>query len=61
VPVEAGRRDNDSGVGKRKILWAEVRTPSGRGNDRFTIRDLLAATRCSQRVLDFVSRADVGR
>jgi hypothetical protein len=36
---------------QQKIPWAEVRKESGRGKDRFTIRDLLADTRCSQPVL----------
>jgi hypothetical protein len=46
---------------QQKILWAEVRKESGRGKDRFTIRDLLADTRCYQPVLDFLSSTDVGR
>jgi hypothetical protein len=32
---------------QQKILWAEVRKETGRGKDRFKIRDLLADTRCS--------------
>jgi hypothetical protein len=32
----------------------------GRENDRFKIRDLLADTRCSEAVLNFLSTMDVG-
>ena len=46
---------------QQKVLWAEVRKGSGRGKDRFTIRDLLADGRCSQAVLDFLATTDVGR
>ena len=46
---------------QQKILWAEVREESGRGNSRFKIQDLLSNGRCSQAVLDFLSTTDVGR
>jgi hypothetical protein len=39
---------------------AEVQKESGRGKDRFKVRDLLADTRCSQPVLDFLSTTDLG-
>jgi len=45
---------------QQKILWAEVRKETGRGKGRFTIRHLLADTRCSQSVLDFLTTTDVG-
>jgi hypothetical protein len=38
-----------------------VRKESGRGKERFKVRDLLADPRCSQPVLDFLSTTDVGR
>jgi hypothetical protein len=34
---------------------------SGRGKNRFKIRDLFADERCSQAVLDFLSTTDAGR
>jgi hypothetical protein len=34
---------------------------TGRGKDRFTIRDLLADDRCSQAVLRLLSTTDIGR
>jgi hypothetical protein len=46
---------------QQKDLWAEVREETGRGKDRFKIRDLVANTRCSRAVLDFLSNTDVGR
>jgi hypothetical protein len=46
---------------QQKDLWAEVREETGRGQDRIKIRDLLADTRCSRAVLDFLSNTDVGR
>jgi len=42
-------------------LWAEVRRETGRGNDRFKIRDLFGDERCSQPILDFLSTTDAGR
>jgi hypothetical protein len=42
---------------QQKILWAE---DTGRGKDRFKIRDLFADERCNQAVLDFLSTTDVG-
>jgi hypothetical protein len=38
-----------------------VRKETERGKDRFKIRDLLADTRCSRPVLDFLSTMDVRR
>jgi len=49
------------GKGKQEILWAEVRKETGRGKDRFSIRDLFADERCSQAVLDFIAATRVGR
>jgi len=46
---------------QQKILWAEVKRETGKGKDRWNVRDLLADGRCSQAVLDFLSTADVGR
>ena len=46
---------------QQKILRAEVRKETGRGKDRWKIRDLLADERCGQAVLDFLSTTDVGR
>jgi hypothetical protein len=46
---------------QQKTLWAEVRKESGRGKERFKVRDLLADPRCSRAVLDFLSTTDVGR
>jgi hypothetical protein len=46
---------------QQKILWAEEQNESGRGKDRFKIQGLLADTRCSQPVLDFLSTTDVRR
>jgi hypothetical protein len=46
---------------QQRVLWKEVRKESGRGKDRFKIRDLLADGRCSRAVLDFLAATDVGR
>jgi len=46
---------------QQKILWAEVRKDTGRGKDRWKIRDLLADERCGRAVLDFLASTDVGR
>jgi hypothetical protein len=46
---------------QQKVLWAAVRKETGRGKDRFTIRDLFADSRCSQAILEFLSTTDVGR
>ena len=45
----------------QKILWSEVRKQTGRGKNRFKIRDLFADERCSQAILDFQSATDVRR
>jgi hypothetical protein len=49
--------------GKRqhKILWVAVRKETGKGKDRFKIRDLFADSRCGQAILEFLSTTDVGR
>jgi len=44
-----------------KILWAVVRKGAGRGKSQFTIWELLADTRRSQSVPDFLSTTVVGR
>jgi hypothetical protein len=41
-------------------MWPEVRKGTGRGKDRFRIRDHFADERCSQALLHFLSTADVG-
>jgi len=46
---------------QQKILWAEAKKETGKGKDRWKVRDLLADGRCSQAVLDFLSTTDVGR
>jgi hypothetical protein len=46
---------------QQKGLWVEVGEETGRGKGRFKHRDLLADTRCSRAVLDFLSSTDVGR
>jgi ribonuclease HI len=46
---------------QQKVLWKEVRKETGRGKDRFKIRDLLADGRCSRAVLEFLLTTDVGR
>jgi len=46
---------------QQKILWAEVKKVTGKGKDRWKVRDLRADGRCSQTVLDFLSTTDVGR
>jgi hypothetical protein len=53
---------------KRSSLEAAAGDPAGggiegegKGKDQFKVRDLLADTRCSQPVLDFLATTDVGR
>ena len=46
---------------QQKILWAGVKKETGRGKDRWKVRDLLADGGCVQAVLDFLSTTDVGR
>jgi hypothetical protein len=46
---------------QQKILWAEVRRQTGRGKNRFKIRDLFADERCTRSVLDFLRTTEVGR
>jgi len=45
---------------QQKILWAEVRKETGRGKNRFTIRDLFADERCIRPILDFLRTTRVG-
>jgi hypothetical protein len=47
--------------GQQKTLWAEVRKETGKGKNRWKVRDLLADERCSRAVLDFLATTDVGR
>jgi hypothetical protein len=44
-----------------ETLWVDMRRETGRGKDRFKIRDLSADERCSQTILDFLPTTDVGR
>jgi hypothetical protein len=46
---------------QQKTRWAEVRRESGRGKNRFTIRDLFVDERCTRRILDFLRTTEVGR
>jgi hypothetical protein len=46
---------------QQKILWVEVRRETGRGKDRFKLWDLLADSRRSQAVFEFLSTMDVGK
>jgi len=46
---------------QQKILREEVRKETGRGRDRWKVRDLLADESCVLPVLDFLSATDVGR
>ena len=43
------------------MLWKEVWKETGRGKRRWKAHQLLADTRCSRAVLDFLSATDVGR
>jgi len=45
---------------QQKTLWAEVRRKTGKGKNRFRIRDLLADERCTRPVLDFLHTTGVG-
>jgi hypothetical protein len=47
--------------GQQRTLWAEVRKETGKGKNRWKVRDLLADERCSRAVLDFLATTDVGR
>jgi ribonuclease HI len=46
---------------QQKTLWAEVRRETGRGKNRFTIRDLFADERCTRPILEFLRSTEVGR
>ena len=45
---------------QQKKLWEEARRETGRGKNRFRIRDLLADERCTQPILDFLHTTGVG-
>ena len=45
---------------KQKVLWAEVRRATGKGKNRFRIRDLLADERCTRPILGFLHTTAVG-
>jgi hypothetical protein len=46
---------------QQKILWAEVRRETGRGKNRFKIRDLFADERYTRLILDFLRTTEVRR
>jgi ribonuclease HI len=46
---------------QQKTLWAEVRRDTGRGKNRFKIRDLFADDRCTRPILSFLRATRVGR
>ena len=46
---------------QQKTLWAEVRRDTGRGKNRFSIRDLFADERCTLAILSFLRATRVGR
>jgi hypothetical protein len=46
---------------QQKNLWAEVRRDTGRGRNRFRIRDLFADERCTRAILNFLRATRVGR
>jgi hypothetical protein len=46
---------------QQKTLWAEVRRDTGRGKNRFKIRDLFADERCTRAILSFLRTTKVGR
>jgi hypothetical protein len=46
---------------QQKNLWAEVRRDTGRGRNRFRIRDLFADERCTRAILYFLRATRVGR
>jgi len=45
---------------QQKIMWAEIRKKTGRGKNRFTIREMFADERCTGAVLDFLRTTRVG-
>ena len=45
---------------QQKIMWAEIRKKTGRGKNRFTIREMFAGERCTGAVLDFLRTTAVG-
>jgi hypothetical protein len=46
---------------QQKTLWGEVRRDTGRGKNRFKIRDLFADMRCTRAILSFLRATKVGR
>jgi len=45
---------------QQKIMWAEIWKKTGRGKNRFTIREMFAGERCTGAVLDFLRTTRVG-
>jgi len=45
---------------QQKIMWAEIRKKTGRGKNRFTIKEMFADKRCTGAVLDFLRTTRVG-
>ena len=45
---------------QQEIMWAEIWKKTGRGKNRFTIRDLLADVQCTGAILDFLRTTKVG-
>ena len=39
---------------QQKIMWAEIRKKTGRGKNRFAIRELFVDERCTRVILDFL-------
>jgi hypothetical protein len=46
---------------QQKTLWPEVQRDTGRGKNRFKIRDLFADERCTRAILSFLRATRVGR
>ena len=45
---------------QQKTLWAEVLKKTGKGKNRFNIRDLFVDERCTRPILDFLRTTEVG-
>ena len=41
-------------------MWAEIRKETGKGKNRFAIRELFADRRCTGAILDFLRTTRVG-
>ena len=50
----------DKWKAQQKTMWAEIRKKTGRGKNRFTIRELFADERCTRAILDFLRTTKVG-